>query len=37
LARIGTDALRRPAALTLAPDGVLLVYDDKLEKVLRFR
>jgi len=32
-----TGELRRPRALTLESDGALLVYDDKAEKVLRFR
>jgi TolA-binding protein len=37
LARIGASVLKRPAALALAADGSLYVYDDKLKRVLRFR
>jgi uncharacterized protein YjiK len=37
LARVGEDVLRRPSVVTLAADGELFVYDEKLEKVLRFR
>lgn len=37
ITRVGEDVLKRPRALTLAGDGELLVYDEKLEKVLRFR
>ena len=29
--------LRRPAALTLDPSGMVLVYDEKAERVLRYR
>ena len=32
-----TGELRRPRALTLEADGALLVYDDKAERVLRYR
>ena len=37
LTRIGVGVLKRPSALTLAADGTLYVYDDKLKKVTRFR
>jgi TolA-binding protein len=37
IAKVGEDVLKRPRALALAADGELLVYDEKLEKVLRFR
>ncbi len=37
LLKIGDATLRRPTAVALAPDGVLYVYDEKLEKVVRFR
>jgi hypothetical protein len=37
LAKVGDGILRRPKALTLAGDGALFVYDEKLEKVLRFQ
>ena len=33
----GTGEMRRPRALTLEADGALLVYDEKAEKVLRYR
>lgn len=32
-----SDGLRRPKALTLDADGAVLVYDDKAERVVRFR
>jgi tetratricopeptide (TPR) repeat protein len=33
----GTGEMRRPRALTLEADGALLVYDERAEKVLRYR
>jgi TolA-binding protein len=37
LASITAPEMRKPAALTLDPSGAVLVYDEKLEKVLRFK
>lgn len=37
LATLAGPELKRPRALTLDPTGAVLVYDDRLEKVLRFR
>jgi TolA-binding protein len=37
LATIGGPELRRPKALTLDPSGAVLVYDDKAERILRYR
>lgn len=37
LATLGGEALRRPQALTLEPAGAILAYDDKLQKVVRFK
>jgi TolA-binding protein len=37
LATIAGPELRRPKALTLDPTGAVLVYDDRAERVLRFR
>ncbi len=34
---LGGPELRRPAALTLDPSGAVLVYDEKAERVLRYR
>jgi TolA-binding protein len=37
LARVGAQELRKPTAVTVDPAGAVLVYDDKAEKVLRFK
>jgi streptogramin lyase len=37
LASIGTQELHKPKALTLDPSGAVLVYDEKAQKVLRFK
>ena len=37
LATLSAPELRRPRALTLDPAGAVLVYDDRAERVLRFR
>ncbi len=37
LLTIGGEPLRRPKAVTIAADGAVLVYDDKLERILRYR
>jgi TolA-binding protein len=37
LATLAGEALRRPKAIALDPAGAVLVYDDKAEKVLRFK
>jgi TolA-binding protein len=37
LATIAGPELRRPKALTLDPSGAVLVYDDKAERILRYR
>jgi TolA-binding protein/sugar lactone lactonase YvrE len=37
LATLSVPEMRKPRALTLGPDGAVLVYDDRAEKVLRFR
>jgi TolA-binding protein len=37
LASITAPEMRKPVALTLDPAGALLVYDEKAEKILRFR
>ncbi len=37
LASISGPELRRPTALTLDPSGAVLVYDEKAERVLRYR
>jgi TolA-binding protein len=37
LITIAGEPLRRPKALTIAADGAILVYDDRLERVLRYR
>jgi tetratricopeptide (TPR) repeat protein len=37
LLHISGEPLRRPKALTVAVDGAILVYDDKLERILRYR
>jgi len=37
LATLATPEMRKPRALTLGADGAVLVYDDRAEKVLRFR
>ena len=37
LATVGAGELRKARALTLDPSGALLVYDDKLERIIRFK
>ncbi len=37
LSTLSGDAVRRPKAVALDPAGAVLVYDDKAEKVLRFK
>ncbi len=37
LATIGSPELRRPKAVTLDPTGAVLVYDERSERVLRYR
>ncbi len=37
LATVSSPELRRPAALTLDLDGALIVYDEKAERLLRFK
>jgi hypothetical protein len=37
LATLAGAEMKRPRALTLDATGAVLVYDDRLEKVLRFR
>jgi TolA-binding protein len=37
LATIGATDLRKPRAVTLDPSGAVLVYDDKLQRILRFK
>jgi glucose/arabinose dehydrogenase len=37
LTTLAAPEMKRPRALTLDPNGAVLVYDDRLEKVLRFR
>jgi hypothetical protein len=37
LATVSGGELRKPMALTLDPAGALLVYDDRAQKVLRYR
>ena len=37
LATLSAEELQRPKALTLDPTGAVLVYDDKLERILRFK
>ena len=37
LATLASEELQRPKALTLDASGAVLVYDDKLERVLRFK
>jgi tetratricopeptide (TPR) repeat protein len=37
LATVTAEDMKRPRALSLDPSGAILVYDDKLEKVLRFK
>jgi TolA-binding protein len=37
LATLSAPEMRKPRAITLGPDGAVLVYDDRAEKVLRFR
>jgi TolA-binding protein len=37
LATLGAEEMQRPKALTLDPSGAVLVYDDKLERILRFQ
>lgn len=34
---LSSDAMKRPSALTLDPSGAVLVYDEKAQKVLRFK
>jgi len=37
LATLSVPEMRKPRALTLGADGAVLVYDDRAEKVLRFK
>jgi TolA-binding protein len=37
LATLSLEVVKKPRALTLEPAGALLVYDDKLQRVLRFK
>jgi TolA-binding protein len=37
LATVAVPEMKKPRALTLGPDGALLVYDDRAEKILRFK
>jgi len=37
LTSLGGEALRRPKALTLDPSGAILVYDEKAQRVVRFK
>ena len=37
LATVGAQDLRKPTAVTIDPAGAVLVYDDKAQKVLRFK
>jgi TolA-binding protein len=37
LATVGAQDLRKPAAVTVDPGGAVLVYDEKAQKVLRFK
>jgi glucose/arabinose dehydrogenase len=37
LATLSSEELQRPKAVTLDPSGAVLVYDDKLERILRFQ
>jgi hypothetical protein len=37
LTSITAPEMRKPAALTLDPSGAVLVYDEKAEKILRFK
>jgi hypothetical protein len=37
LASITAPELKKPAAVTLDPAGAVLVYDEKLERILRFK
>jgi TolA-binding protein len=37
LATVGTGELRKAKVLTLDPSGAILVYDEKLERILRFK
>ena len=37
LATLGGAELKKPRALTLEPSGAVLVYDDKLQRILRFK
>jgi TolA-binding protein len=36
LTTVSDDSIRKPQALTLAPDGAILVYDEKQDRVVRF-
>jgi hypothetical protein len=36
LTTVMDDSLGKPRALTLMPDGAILVYDDKQDRVVRF-
>ena len=37
LATIGAQELKKPRAVALEPSGAVLVYDDKLQRILRFK
>ena len=37
LATLTVDEVKKPKALALDPEGAILVYDDKTQKVLRFK
>jgi hypothetical protein len=37
LATIGHESMRKPRAVTLDPAGAVLVYDERAQRVLRFR
>jgi hypothetical protein len=37
LTTLVADDVKRPKAVTLDPAGAVLVYDDKLERIVRFR
>jgi sugar lactone lactonase YvrE len=37
LATIASPEMRKPAAVTVDPAGAVLVYDEKAERILRFK
>jgi sugar lactone lactonase YvrE len=37
LATLAAEDMKRPRAMTLDPSGAVLIYDDKLERILRFK